>query len=65
MTCKKPLFLFLVFFISCSTSIRDQISQQTAVARLSVEKAVPAPAMLAQTKVANKATGLDATGRPR
>jgi hypothetical protein len=49
---KRHIFLFLVFFISCSTSIRDQIGQKEAVACLSVEKCAPAPALLAHTKVA-------------
>jgi hypothetical protein len=48
---KRPIFLFLVFFISCSTSIRDQIGSKEAVDCLSVEKAAPTPALLAQTKV--------------
>jgi hypothetical protein len=49
---KKHVFLFLVFFITCSTSIRDQIGHEVAEARLAINKTVPTlQPLLAQIKV--------------
>jgi hypothetical protein len=50
MSFKKHISLFLVFFITCSTSIRDQHSQQVASARLPLNKSAQAY-LLAQVKV--------------
>jgi hypothetical protein len=48
---KKPIFLCTIFFISCSTSLRDQIGREAAIASLPVMKPVPAQPLLAQAKV--------------
>jgi hypothetical protein len=47
---KKHISLFLVFFISFTTSIRDQHGHQVAQTRLSVSKPAAAPPLLAQVK---------------
>jgi hypothetical protein len=50
MSFKKHISLFLVFFVSCSTSIRDYQGQQTVLRQATV-KPVPVQPLLAQIKV--------------
>lgn len=56
MSFKKHISLFVVFFISCSTSICDQDGQQTAY-RQSVGKTGQFRPLLAQLKTPHRSVG--------
>jgi hypothetical protein len=47
---KRHIFFCLVLFISCSTSIRDQVGQEAAVALLPVKKSVTSQVLLANVQ---------------
>jgi hypothetical protein len=50
MPAKRHIYLFLVFFISCSTSIRDQIGQKLTNDPVTLDISVPIQPLLAETK---------------
>jgi hypothetical protein len=58
MSFKKHIAMFLVLFISCSTSIRDQDGQQ-AVLQHSAVKSAHSRLLLAQVKVPLRPAGCD------
>lgn len=56
MSLKKHISLFLVFYISCATSIRDQDGQQAAL-RHSAVKYAHSRMLVAQAKVTHRPAG--------